>query len=190
MGSGKLCPHPSSACSPLTPELSNKEGWHPVRTSPGSPTSPAWPPTSPPQVTTQGPHQGWPYSWSRSGEQTSVFTTVTMSPTAALVWAKHSFMFSVILSWGQAREAGPAQEEDERDRGRGVSGWEREQGSLGVWLPSLPSQEEALRTQTTKTAVAWPRGNAISIPGWSWGRLEPPASWGQGPGAAQARRQA
>lgn len=52
---------------------------------------------------TEGPHQGWPYSWSRSGEQTSVFTTVTMSPTAALVWAKHSFIFSVILSWGRGR---------------------------------------------------------------------------------------
>lgn len=54
--------------------------------------------------------------------------------------------------------------------------------------PNHP-QRKRLRTQTTKTAVAQPRGNAISIPGWSWGRLEPPAPWGQGPGAAQARRQ-
>lgn len=72
--------------------------------SPGSPTTPAQGcPASPSPVPTLGPHQGWPYSWSRSGEQTSVFTTVTISPTAALVCAKHSFMFSVILSWGTRR---------------------------------------------------------------------------------------
>lgn len=88
-----------------------------------------------------------------------------MSPTAALVWAKHSFMFSVILSWGQAREAGPAQEEDERDRGRGVSGWEREQGSLGVWLPSLPSPEEALENSDNKNSCSQAKRKCHFYPG-------------------------
>lgn len=62
-------------------------------------------------------------------------------------------------------------------------------GPVESGYPPYHPQRKRLRTQTTKTAVARPRGNAISIPGWSWGRLEPPAPWGQGPGAAQAKRQ-
>lgn len=54
-------------------------------------------------------------------------------------------------------------------------------GPLESGYPPCHPQRKRLRTETTKTAVARPRGNAISIPGWSWGRLEPPAPWGQRP---------
>lgn len=95
-------------------------------------------PPSPSPVPTQGPHQGWPYSWSRRGEQTSVFTTVTMSPTAALVCAKHSFMFSVILFWGW--EGGTSTGKgSKRQRKRGE--WWRGQSGVPwnlVTLPAIP----------------------------------------------------
>lgn len=70
-----------------------------------------------------------------------------------------------------------------------MSGARASGGPLESGYPPCHPQRKRLRTQTTKTAVARPRGNAISVPGWSWGRLEPPAPWGQGPGGAQARRQ-
>lgn len=88
-------------------------------------------------------------------------------------------MCSVILSWGAAGRAGTGS----RSKRQGKRGeWQRGQagvpGSL-VTLPAIP-RGSRLRTQTTKTAVAGPRGNAISIPGWSWGRLEPPSPKGSG----------
>lgn len=52
------------------------------------------------------------------------------------------------------RKAGPAQEEDQRDRGRGVSGEEGNRGSHGVWLPSLPSPEEALENTDNKNSCS------------------------------------
>lgn len=104
-----------------------------------------------------------------------------MSPTVALVWAKHSFMFSVILSWGQATEAGPAQEEDQRDRGRGVSGWEGEQGSLGVWLPSLPSPEEALENSDNKNSCSLAKRKCHFYPGLVLGTTGATSPMGSGP---------
>lgn len=87
-------------------------------------------------------------------------------------------MFSVILSWG--REGGTSTGRRSKRQGkkgechRGQAGGPVESG-----YPPCHPQRKRWRTQTTKTAVARPRGNAISIPGWSWGRLEPPAPWGQ-----------
>lgn len=105
---------------------------------PGSPINPAQQcsPPSPSPVPTLGPHQGWPYSWSRSGEQTSVFTTVTISPTAALVCAKHSFMFSVILSWG--REGGTTTGRGSKRQGKRGE-WQRGQAGVSWSLVTLPA---------------------------------------------------
>lgn len=41
-------------------------------------------------------YQGCPYSWSRRGEQASVFI-VTISPKAVWVWIKQSFKFSLMF---------------------------------------------------------------------------------------------
>lgn len=46
-----------------------------------------------------------------------------------------------------------------------MSGWEREQGSLGVWLPSLPSPEEALENSDNKNSCSMAKRKCHFYPG-------------------------
>lgn len=153
---------------------------------PRSPINPAGQcPPSPSPVPTLGPHQGWPYSWSRSGEQTSVFTTVTISPTAALVWAKHSFMFSVILSWG--REGGTSAGRGSKRQGKRGEWREGKRGSHGVWLPSLPSLEEALENTDNKNSCSRAKRKCHFYPGLVLGTTGATSPMGSGAGRSSGQ---
>lgn len=110
-----------------------------------------------------------------------------MSPTAALVWAKHSCMFSVILSWGRGRP-GTSTERGSKRQGKRDEWGSGQAGSLGVWLPSLPSPEEALENTDNTNSCSPAKRKCHFYPGLVLGSAGATIPTESGTGATQARR--
>lgn len=77
-------------------------------------------------------------------------------------------------------KAGPAQERDQRDRGRGVSSGEGNRGSRGIWLPSLPSPEEALENTDNKNSCSLAKRKCHFYPGLVLGTTGATSPMGSG----------
>lgn len=84
-------------------------------------------------------------------------------------------------------KAGPPQEEDQRDRGRGVSGREGKRGSPGVWLPSLPSPEEALENTDNKNSCSPAKRKCHFYPGLVLGTTGATSPMGSGAGSSSGQ---
>ena len=84
-------------------------------------------------------------------------------------------------------KAGPAQEEDQRDRGRGVSGREGKQGSPGAWLPPLPSPEEALENTDNKNSCSPAKRKCHFYPGLVLGTTGATSPMGSGAGSSSGQ---
>ena len=84
-------------------------------------------------------------------------------------------------------KAGRAQEEDQRDRGRGVSGERASGGSHGVWLPSLPSLEEALENTDNKNSCSRAKRKCHFYPGLVLGTTGATSPMGSGAGRSSGQ---
>lgn len=77
-------------------------------------------------------------------------------------------------------QAGPAQEEDQRDRVRRLSVGGGKRGSPGVWLPSLPSPEEALENTDNKNSCSPAKRKCHFYPGLVLGTTGATSPMGSG----------
>lgn len=102
-----------------------------------------------------------------------------MSPTAALVCAKHSFMFSVILFWG--REDGASTGKGSKRQGKRGECQRGQSGVRGVWLPSLPSPEEALENTDNKNSCSLAKRKCHFYPWLVLGTTGATSPMGSGP---------
>lgn len=94
-------------------------------------------------------------------------------------------MFSVILSWG--REGGTSAGRGSKRQGKRGEWREGKRGSHGVWLPSLPSLEEALENTDNKNSCSWAKRKCHFYPGLVLGTTGATSPMGSGAGRSSGQ---